>query len=143
VDTDERRAVTALLGPGPVSRRDARVLIVDDNEDAARMLAEALEPSGYDTRVACNGAAAIRACEGFTPDIALLDIGMPIMDGYELAGLLRGRPGFEHVRLVAITGYGLQADQERSEAAGFVRHLVKPIDIDVLASVLGSLMEKE
>jgi CheY-like chemotaxis protein len=93
--------------------------------------------------VACNGFAAIRACEGFSPDIALLDIGMPIMDGYELAGLLRSRPGLERVRLVAITGYGLQADQERSEAAGFLRHLVKPIDIDVLTNVLNALMAKE
>ena len=116
--------------------RTVRVLVVDDNEDAADMLVDALSSKGYPTRHAHDGPAAIRACQQFKPHVALLDIGLPVMDGYELAERLRELPGMATLRLYAVTGYAQQSDRDRSRAAGFDRHFVKPLDVDVLDSVL-------
>jgi signal transduction histidine kinase/DNA-binding response OmpR family regulator len=113
-----------------------RVLVVDDNEDAADMLVHALRSKGHHARMANDGPAAIRICEEFRPSVAVLDIGLPVMDGYELAGRLREVPGMAHLRLIAVTGYGQEADQQRTRAAGFDCHLVKPIDIEALEGVL-------
>ena len=107
-----------------------RVLVVDDNEDAAQKLAEALRLRGYDARVANDPAAALATAAEFLPDIAFLELGMPTIDGYELAELLRRIPGLSSIALVAVTGSGQDADRERTRAAGFERHLVKPVDID-------------
>ncbi|WP_437549571.1 ATP-binding protein [Sorangium sp. So ce367] len=120
--------------PSLVDRR--RILLVDDNLDAVELLAESLGASGYTTRVASDGPSALRIAEEFAPDVALLDIGLPVMDGYELARRLREQPAGERVRLIAITGYGQEADFRRSEGAGFETHLVKPIQIDRLTSLL-------
>jgi CheY-like chemotaxis protein len=120
--------------------RGERVLLVDDNRDAAESLGEALEELGYLTEVVHDGAAALRVASDFRPAIALLDIGLPVMDGYELAGLLRTQLGPDVPRIVAITGYGCDADRVRSEVAGFAAHLVKPIDLDQLESVLDTLI---
>jgi signal transduction histidine kinase/ActR/RegA family two-component response regulator len=116
--------------------RTVRVLVVDDNEDAADMLVDVLSSKGYPTRRAHDGPAAIRVCLEFKPHVALLDIGLPVMDGYELADRLRQRPGMETLRLYAITGYGQESDRQRARAAGFEQHFVKPLDVDVLDSVL-------
>jgi CheY-like chemotaxis protein len=113
-----------------------RVLIVDDNEDAADMMAAALTATGYQVRAANDGPAAIRIAAEFNPQVALLDIGLPVMDGYELAVRLRQLPGGRAVRLFAVTGYAQEADRERSSTAGFERHFAKPLDWDVLESVL-------
>jgi CheY-like chemotaxis protein len=113
-----------------------RALVVDDNQDAAEMLSEALAMKGYETRVAHDGPAALRICEQFRPAIALLDIGLPVMDGYELAGRLRKISGMKQLRLIAVTGYGQEADRQRSRAAGFDQRLVKPIDLEALGSAL-------
>ena len=113
-----------------------RVLVVDDNADAAEMLAEALSLHGHETRVAHDGPAALRICQEFRPAVALLDIGLPVMDGYELAGRLRSLAGMEDVRLIAVTGYGQDTDRDRSRAAGFHSHLVKPLDLDALDGVI-------
>jgi signal transduction histidine kinase/ActR/RegA family two-component response regulator len=113
-----------------------RVLVVDDNEDAAAMLVEALRFMGYDVRSAHDGPAAIAVCETFKPDVALLDIGLPVMDGYEVGARLRTIPGTNAVRLYALTGYGQDADRERSRAAGFDRHFVKPLDFDLLQDAI-------
>ena len=78
-------------------------------------------------------------CEKFRPDVALLDIGLPVMDGYELANRLRDLPGLTGMRLVAVTGYGQETDHQRSRAAGFDRHLVKPVDLDGLERLLRDL----
>jgi CheY-like chemotaxis protein/anti-sigma regulatory factor (Ser/Thr protein kinase) len=114
-----------------------RVLVVDDDGDAAALLKSALEQNGYTVKVAEDGPSALRAALKFHPDIALLDIGLPVMDGYELGKRLRELgDGRERLRLVALTGYGLKADHERSIAAGFDAHLVKPVDLEALLRVV-------
>jgi CheY-like chemotaxis protein len=114
-----------------------RVLIVDDNQDAASLLAEALALRGWDARVAHDGPEALRVAARFRPRAACLDLGLPVMDGFELAARLRGLPGLGDLRLVAVTGYGQDSDRGRTAAAGFHHHLVKPVDLDLLDSLLG------
>jgi CheY-like chemotaxis protein len=125
-DEDLRAAARAAA---PAKRR---VLIVDDNEDARWMLAEMLAELGYEVESAGDGQAALGVLEAFTPDVAILDIGLPDMDGYELAVRIRGTANGREVRLLALTGYGSPLDQARSRAAGFDLHLVKPIDVKQL-----------
>ncbi len=112
------------------------VLVVDDNTDAAESLAALLEILGARSRVVHEGTAAIAACETQAPQIIFLDIGMPNMDGYEVARRIRALPGAEAIHLVALTGWGQDKDRQRSEAAGFDRHLVKPVDVQILRSLL-------
>jgi CheY-like chemotaxis protein len=116
------------------------VLIVDDNEDAAMMLAESLSMKGYRVRVATDGPAALLAVADFQPAAALLDIGLPGMDGYELAAHLRADDRLPGLCIVAVTGYGQRADRERAVAAGFAAHLVKPVDIEHLDLVLRGML---
>jgi len=114
-----------------------RILVVDDNEDAADTLAEFLTEVGHEVRTTQDGPSALDVARTFKPEICLLDIGLPVMDGYELARRLRELEGLPpDLRLVAITGYGQDADRRRSAEARFDRHLVKPIDLDVLLSAL-------
>ncbi len=115
------------------------VLLVDDNVDAADMLAESLRALGHHVRVAHDGVHALTIATDYVPDIALLDLGLPVIDGYEVAARLRLQPGWESVRTVALTGYGLQNDRERTRHAGFDGHLVKPIDISDLDALLRAL----
>lgn len=124
-------AVTLARSPGAL-----RVLVVDDNEDAAEMMSEALAMLGYVVAVAHDGAAALRIVDTVAPDVALLDIGLPAMDGYELAGRLRQGPHGDRVRLVAVTGYGQASDRQRTSEAGFDAHLVKPVQLDVVAELI-------
>ncbi len=112
------------------------ILVVDDNADAADTLAGILEAWGYQAVVAHDGPAALAALQDFVPDIALLDIGMPAMDGYELAAHLRFQPGCEEMPIVAITGFGGPEAVRRSRAKGFAAHLVKPVDPASLAHLL-------
>jgi len=119
-------ATHASASETPESRR---ILIVDDNSDAAEMLADALAVMGHQTRVAFDGPSGLDAAAGFEPDIAFLDIGLPAMDGYELARRMRSELAFPQLRLVALTGYGQDSDRERSAAAGFDSHMVKPINL--------------
>ncbi|MFO0608425.1 MAG: ATP-binding protein [Polyangiales bacterium] len=123
--------------PAPGVTR-ARVLVVDDNLDAADLFAEALRADGHDVRAAYDGPGGLQAADGFAPEVAFVDIGLPVMDGYELARRLREAPTGPRLFLVAITGYGQDSDRERSRAAGFDLHLVKPVDLDrVLAIAAG------
>jgi signal transduction histidine kinase/CheY-like chemotaxis protein len=117
-----------------------RILVVDDNADAAQLLAETLRAVGHVTRVAHDGPAALRIASEFRPDAALLDIGLPVMDGYELARRLREQLG--DVQLVAITGYGQAPDKERAIDAGFDEHLVKPVQFERLHAVLNERPSK-
>jgi CheY-like chemotaxis protein len=111
-----------------------RILVVDDNEDAADMLAMILEQFGNTTRVAHDAEQALQVAGEFTPDVAVLDIGLPVVDGYELARRLRGR-----MHLIALSGYGQASDKERSRDAGFDAHLVKPVEIDQLRELIVTL----
>ena len=113
-----------------------RVLIVDDNEDAAWLLTELLRAVGHEVEMALDGPAALGLLDGFVPDAALLDIGLPVMDGFELARRIRAR--FPSMLLVAVTGYGQADDRAATRAAGFDAHLVKPVDIDDVTRVLES-----
>ena len=120
--------------------RIVRVLVVDDNVDGARLIAEALEAVGHDTRVAFDGPGALSLAEQFRPDIALLDLGLPLMDGYELARRLRVLLDGVEPLLVAVTGYGQPSDYDRSRAAGFEAHIVKPVDMQQLTGHLDRLL---
>jgi CheY-like chemotaxis protein len=111
-------------------------LVVDDNQDGAEMLAEALLTKGYDTRLAHDAPTALRIAAQFLPDIAFLDIGLPVMDGYELALRLRELPGLDAVRLIAVTGYGQSEDRRRTRDAGFRHHLVKPVSLEAIVRAL-------
>ena len=133
-------AIAAQAAVPPESRRRGagalRVLVVDDNSDAADTLADALAALGCDSRVAHDGAEAIRIAAEYEPQVALLDIGLPVMDGYELAARLREAPRGEQLRLVAVTGYGQDSDRRRAFEAGFDAHLVKPVDLRVIADLI-------
>jgi PAS domain S-box-containing protein len=125
-----------------VDRTDAspppgvRVLVVDDNEDGAILLSEALAAAGYQARFALDGLTALELAEEFIPDIAILDIGLPVVDGYELARRFARHPRLSRTRLVAVTGYGQPEDRQRSAKAGFAAHLVKPVDLSQLHAIL-------
>jgi PAS domain S-box-containing protein len=122
------------------TRPDAlRILIVDDNADAAELLATSVQIMGHVASVAHDGPTALQIGESFRPDVALLDIGLPVMDGYELARHLRELPGLEALRLIAVTGYSQEADRRHAAAAGFEHHLVKPIQLEQLQGLLSTL----
>jgi CheY-like chemotaxis protein len=108
-----------------------RILVVDDNEDATELFAEFLRDEGHEVDVALDGIEALATATRARPDVAIVDIGLPGIDGYELARQLRHACPPE-LRLIALTGYSQDADRERSRAAGFDLHLVKPIDCDGL-----------
>jgi CheY-like chemotaxis protein len=113
-----------------------RILAVDDNADALALLAEELRLLGYEVAEAADGFAALALARSMRPAVALLDIGLPGMDGYELAQRLRSMDGLASINLVAISGYGLESDRARSKAVGFDEHLVKPVAMDALQAIL-------
>src|SRR5450830_321506 len=116
------------------------VLVVDDNQDAAQILAELLSMQGHQVQIAFDGPSALEMVSHFTPQIALLDIGLPIMDGYDVAEHMRSMPHLQGISLIALTGYGQASDKLRSAQAGFDHHLVKPVDIDVVDELIRSTM---
>ena len=131
-----RLPAAAARTPAPKTITPRRVLVVDDNRDAADLASELLSNVGHEVVVAYDGAEALAALDAFAADVALLDIGLPIMNGLELARRIRERAGGKAMRLVAITGYGQAHDREATRAAGFDAHLTKPVSAaDILASV--------
>ena len=118
----------------PAIGAHTRILLVDDNADATDMLRDMLTDLGYQVAVAYDGPQALVALEQFQADVAVIDIGLPVMDGYELAGHIRR--GSQVARLIAMTGYGQPADRARSSEAGFDDHLVKPVDVAALLHVI-------
>ncbi len=116
-----------------------RILIVDDNRDAADILGVILRMDGHEVRIAYDGPSALGTVREFKPDAVLLDIEMPGMNGYEVAQRLRKEPGLENVLLAAMTGFGQPEDRQRSQAAGFHAHCVKPVDLDTLQAVLSRI----
>ena len=121
--------------PGAPGRR-LHVLLADDNRDFVDSLAAVLTAAGYEVRLAYDGHSALRAVAAELPDVGLFDVGMPGLDGHELATAVRGRPGGAQCLLVAITGWGQPSDRQRAHAAGFDEHLVKPVNIDALQRLL-------
>jgi PAS domain S-box-containing protein len=117
----------------------ARVLMVEDNPDAAESLVMILELLGHHVRVVHNGPAALATALANVPDIMLVDIGLPGMDGYQVAQAIRREPSLKHLLLVALTGYGRPEDKQRAMAAGFDYHLVKPVDLDALGDLVSRL----
>jgi PAS domain S-box-containing protein len=127
-------AVVAPRDPGPA----LRLLLVDDSVDAATLLAMVLEADGYDVRVAHEGKQALEVAAQFEPEIVLLDLGLPGMDGFQLAREMRKLAHTANALLVAVTGYGQAADRLRSQEAGFDHHLVKPVSADEIQRVIAS-----
>jgi CheY-like chemotaxis protein len=112
----------------------ARILIVEDDEDTRTVLEETLEELGHVVEAANDGPRALELAQSMRPEIAIVDIGLPRMDGYEVAKRLRSSPdGAGELKLIALSGYGRDKDRRRSEEAGFDVHLVKPTSVDVLA----------
>ncbi|MEO8136842.1 MAG: response regulator [Betaproteobacteria bacterium] len=144
--TIDRVAAGSRSSPLPAEARHVaggpRILIVDDNADAAETLALLLESAGYDVRTAADGGCALALLDEFTPALAILDIGLPGMDGYELARRLRADPRISHLRLIALTGYGREPDRARALAADFEEHLVKPVRPDLLLDAVTQLMDR-
>ena len=116
---------------GKTGQSARRVLVVDDNLDSADTMAELVRIWGHDVRTAHDGLTALEAARSFNPQVVLLDVGLPGMDGYELARRLRAE-GLAGDLLVSITGYGQEEDRRRAEEAGFDHHLTKPVDPDTL-----------
>jgi CheY-like chemotaxis protein len=123
-------------GAGAQPGAPARVLVVDDNLDAADTLTTFLEMLGLQVRSVHDGAEALPAARAFDPDVVLLDIGLPGMDGYEVARAMRADPQVGRVHLIALTGWGAEDDRRRALAAGFDHHLTKPVDLTVLEDLL-------
>jgi CheY-like chemotaxis protein len=117
--------------PEPAEKPRRRIMVVDDNLDSAETMAELVRIWGYDVRTAHDGPAAINTARAFRPHVVLLDVGLPGMDGYELARRLRAE-GLAGDLLVSVTGYGQEDDRRRAEEAGFDHHLTKPVDPDTL-----------
>jgi CheY-like chemotaxis protein len=120
--------------------RPIKVLIVDDYVLAAESLGTLLQELGFETCITHDGASALAAVVEFRPDVALIDIGLPVMDGYEVARRLRRMPGAERMPLVALTGYGQESDRERVRQAGFDEHLVKPVDAERIGALIETLV---
>jgi CheY-like chemotaxis protein len=118
----------------PSGRR--RILVVDDNEDSADSLGQLLELLGHEVRTAYDGEAGVAEAEGFRPDMVLMDIGMPRLNGYDAARRIREQPWGKGVVLIALTGWGQEGDRQRSQEAGFDAHLVKPVDPAALKKIL-------
>jgi CheY-like chemotaxis protein len=118
------------------------ILIVDDNVDAADTLSIYLDSVGHRLHVAYEGQRGLALAEETAPDVLLLDIGLPDIDGYQLAQRLRTLPQTADATLIALTGYGQDSDRERSIAAGFDHHLTKPVDVEALVRLLATRRQK-
>jgi PAS domain S-box-containing protein len=133
---DAATATRPLRDPPNGASRGRRILVVDDNEDARELLAELLRSLGHEVAVAEDGPAALEQLRVFSAEVAILDIGLPVMDGFELARRVREQQGVAAPRLIALTGYGLDRDLAQTRAAGFAIHLVKPVDAaDLVAAI--------
>jgi PAS domain S-box-containing protein len=121
---------------------ERRILVVDDNRDAADSLAMLLRYLGAEVRVEYGGSAAVAAAVEWRPSVALLDLGMPGMDGFAVARALRDQPSLAGLRLIALTGWGQEADRQRTREGRFDHHLIKPVDIAVLQTLLASMRDR-
>jgi CheY-like chemotaxis protein len=138
--TIERPPERPAAAPARAPRRPGRVLVVDDNVDAAMTLAQVLGQAGHEVRVAATGQEGLAVARSFAPQVAVLDIGLPDLDGYALALRLRDEPATRHACLVALTGYGQSVDKARARDAGFQRHFTKPADLEHLLEAIDELV---
>jgi PAS domain S-box-containing protein len=127
------RPITSEVVP---ANQGMRLLLAEDKQDTAKTMATLLRKLGHEVAVVRDGSAALRAIQIFRPDVLLLDIGLPVINGYQVAERVRQQPELEHILLIALTGYGRQEDCERARAAGFDHHLVKPVDLVKLQELL-------
>ena len=134
---DARDGGHSLEGAMPAQAASRRILVVDDNRDSAESMAMLLQLEGHEVRVVHDGETALQSADAFRPDVVLLDIGMPQMNGYEVARRLRASQGARQMTLIAVTGWGQAEDKRRASEAGFDRHLVKPIAHEDLAKLIG------
>ncbi|MYM86917.1 response regulator [Rugamonas sp. FT82W] len=137
------RDAVPLAAAGGADGRKMQVLVVDDNRDAADSLALLLELEGFDVRTVYDGAAAVATAAEQLPDMIIMDLGMPGMDGYETAQAIRQRPGAERILMIALTGWGQSDARRRTVEAGFDHHLVKPVELDQILRLAGARMNRE
>jgi CheY-like chemotaxis protein len=127
--------VVAAAPQGPL-----RILVADDNVDAADVMCALLDASGYDTRIAYDGVEALAIAREFQPQLALLDLGMPRMDGFEAARRMRADPQLARTVLVAVTGWGAESDRDRTREAGFDHHLLKPASMAQVQAIVAEAL---
>jgi len=123
----------------PKAKRSPRALVVDDSEDVAESFARVLEAMGCEATFITNPYLAVETSRRIKPEVVFLDIGMPGVDGYELARVLRAQYGWDGLRIVAVTGYATEEDRARSRRAGFDAHVVKPVSPELVESMLHTL----
>lgn len=121
---------------GSIGAAVRRVLVADDSRDSAESLGMLLELAGHEVRLAYDGQEALEVADSFLPDVMLLDIGLPKLDGFEVASRLRQDQRHDRMLLMAVTGYGTDSDRDRARAAGFDHHLVKPVDPKLLRDLV-------
>jgi signal transduction histidine kinase/CheY-like chemotaxis protein len=143
LDSDGARQPVPLAQTAGHDGRKMQVLVVDDNQDAADSLAALLEIDGFDVRAVYDGPAALAAVEQLAPDMIIMDLGMPGMDGYETARAIRQRPGAERILLLALTGWGQSDARRRTVEAGFDHHLVKPVELEQIVRLAGARHNRE
>jgi CheY-like chemotaxis protein len=120
-------------------QRSRRILVVDDNPDTAESFARVLHAMGHEVESVTDPLDALPAARRVQPELVFLDIGMPLLDGYELARALRKAFGFEKIRIVAVTGHGMPEDRARARVAGFDAHVTKPADPDIIESIVKTI----
>ena len=124
------------MAASPAAIPPRKVLIVDDNNDSAEALSRLLRSQGHEVRTALDGDSALAVADEFRPEMVLLDIGMPVISGFEIASRLRAKPEFNDVVIIAVSGYGKEDSLKRSREAGFDDYAVKPIDLDKLTALM-------
>jgi CheY-like chemotaxis protein len=139
---DKAAAIAAPLRAHAHAVQAAKVMVVDDNVDAATSLAALLDAFGHETVVKHDAQSALLAATATAADVYILDIGLPDLDGYELARRLRARPECAKATLIALTGYGQPNDRSMGQTAGFDHYLVKPVDVEKLAQVLANAIRQ-
>ena len=141
---DKTMALTPLpVTSEPTALPAQRILVVDDNQDVANILSILLQQAGNETQVAFDGMEAVETAATFRPDVVLMDIGMPKLNGYDAARRIRKQPWGKDITLLAVTGLGQDEDRKESAAAGFDGHLVKPVEYDALTAMLARFPKRE
>jgi CheY-like chemotaxis protein len=136
---NRRRSPSGGAASATRPRAARRILLVEDNQDTAEILCDVLVRAGHHVRVVGDGPSALRLLESYVPEVGLIDIGLPAMDGYDLVGRLRRIPGLERTPLVAVTGYAQKGDRQRALANGFTEHVAKPLDLEFLLELIERL----